>query len=71
VRILGVEAGTAAREAGLEEQDVLLSANGGAIHTLDDLQRVLVLSRPTEIGLEVLRHGERRRLVIQPRSLAA
>ena len=66
VRVLRVEAGTPAERAALAEGDLLLAANGSPIDTLDDLQRVLVLSPPPEVVLEVLRRGERLRFGIHP-----
>jgi len=71
VRIVGVDGGTAAENAGLRADDLLLRANGGTVHTLDDLQRVMVLSPTPEVDLEVLRDGERRQLVIHLRAQAA
>ena len=62
VRVLRVEAGTPADDAGLRGQDLLLSANGSALAGLDDLQRALVLADAPEIRLEVLRGRERREL---------
>ena len=70
VRVLGVEPGTPAAEAGLAEGDLLVEANGNPVDTLDDLQRVLVLSAPPRIELAVLRGLERRRLAIRPRAAA-
>lgn len=71
VRVLGVEAGTPAAGAGLAEGDLLLEANGSPVDTLDDLQRVLVLSAPPEIELSVLRGNALRRLSIRPRAARA
>jgi S1-C subfamily serine protease len=71
VRVLGVEPGTPAAEAHLAEGDLLLEANGNPVDTLDDLQRVLVLSAPPEIELAVLRGSARRRLSIRPRAARA
>ncbi len=68
VRVLGVEAGTPAAEAGIAEGDLLLEANGNPVDTLDDLQRVLVLSAPPEIELSVLRGSALRRRAIRPRA---
>ncbi len=70
VRVLRVEAGSPAEHAGLAEGDLLLAANGSPVDTLDDLQRVLVLSAPPEIALEVQRGGGRRTLAIRPRPAA-
>jgi S1-C subfamily serine protease len=66
-----VEPGTPAAEAHLAEGDLLLEANGNPVDTLDDLQRVLVLSAPPEIELAVLRGSARRRLSIRPRAARA
>ena len=66
VRVLRVEAGTPADDAGLRGQDLLLSANGAALGGLDDLQRALVLAEAPEIRLEVLRGQERRELSVRP-----
>jgi S1-C subfamily serine protease len=67
VRVLEVVEGSPAQSAGLRKDDLLLDANGTAIHTLDDLQRVMVLARPAEIALQVLRGDARQTLVIRPR----
>jgi S1-C subfamily serine protease len=66
VRVLGVEAGTPAADAGLRVQDLLLSANGAALGGLDDLQRALVLAEEPDVRLEVLRGRERRELSVRP-----
>jgi S1-C subfamily serine protease len=70
VRVIRVEAGTPADDAGLRGQDLLLSANGSALAGLDDLQRALVLADAPEISLEVLRGRERRQLRIRPERAA-
>jgi S1-C subfamily serine protease len=67
VRVLGVGSGTPAAQSGLLADDVLLAANGRPVATVDDLQRVLVLSGP-EVRLEVRRRGEGRELVVRPSS---
>jgi type II secretory pathway component PulC len=55
----------------VREGDLLVSANGSEIVTLDDLQRVMVLTAEPELQLEVLRDGERRRLGLRPRPFQA
>ncbi len=65
VRVLGVGTGTPASESGLRKDDVLLAANGRPVATIDDLQRVLVLSGP-EVSLAVRRGGEDRHLLVRP-----
>lgn len=72
VRVLGVGSGTPASDSGLRKDDVLLAANGRPVATVDDLQRVLVLSGP-EIRLAVRRGAEDRQLLVRaaPRPQAA
>jgi serine protease Do len=67
VRVVQVEPGAPAASGGVREGDLLLAANGSAIVTLDDLQRVMVLADAPRLQLEVLRGAERRRLEIEPR----
>jgi serine protease Do len=67
VRVLEVVEGSPAQAAGLRKEDLLLSANGSTVQTLDDLQRVLVLAPPSEITLEIERAGRRQPLPIRPR----
>jgi S1-C subfamily serine protease len=71
IRVVGVEPGTPAAVGGLSGGDLLLAANASPVATLDDLARVLVLTRPAALDVEVLREGARRRLVVHPRSRAA
>jgi S1-C subfamily serine protease len=66
VRILRVETQTPAERSGLRAGDVLLAANESPVATIDDLQRVMVLQSPPEIGLDVLRGHQRHRLSIEP-----
>lgn len=69
VRVLRVEPGAPAERGGVLEGDLLVSANGSPVVTLDDLQRVMVLapSSEPELALEVLRSGRRRALALRPR----
>jgi serine protease Do len=71
IRVLRVEADAPAARGGVREGDLLVSANGSEIVTLDDLQRVMVLTAEPELQLEVLRDGERRRLGLRPRPFKA
>jgi len=71
VRVLEVVEGSPAQAAGLRKEDLLLSANGSPVQTLDDLQRVLVLAPPSEIALEIERAGRRQPLPIRPRPARA
>ncbi|HET9598284.1 MAG TPA: trypsin-like peptidase domain-containing protein [Anaeromyxobacteraceae bacterium] len=67
VRVLRVEPGGPAERGGVREGDLLVSANGSPVVTLDDLQRVMVLADEPELALEVLRDGARRTLALRPR----
>ena len=66
VRVHGVAAGTPAAAAGLEEGDLLLAADGNPVASVDDLQRVIVLSGASELQLDFLRGRERRAAAIRP-----
>jgi S1-C subfamily serine protease len=68
VRVHGIGTGTPAAAAGLDEGDILLGADGSALASVDDLQRVMVLSGEPELRLDVLRHGERRAVTVRPRA---
>jgi S1-C subfamily serine protease len=70
IRVLEVVESSPAQAAGLRRDDLLLSANGSPVQTLDDLQRVMVLA-PSEIQLEVQRGSDRRALAIRPRPARA
>jgi S1-C subfamily serine protease len=66
VRIFDIGANTPADRAGLKKDDLLLSANGQRLNCIDDLQRVMVLSRAEELRLEVLRGETARELLVRP-----
>jgi S1-C subfamily serine protease len=67
VRVLEVVEGSPAQAAGLAKDDLLLGANGSAVQTLDDLQRVMVLTHAPELPLDVLRGTRRLEPIIRPR----
>jgi serine protease Do len=67
IRIVSVELSTPASVAGLRGGDLLLSANGKPLGTVDDLQRVMVLSSAGEVELEVWRDDKRHRLHARPK----
>jgi serine protease Do len=71
VRILDVVAGSPAAAAGLRKGDLVVSAAGSPVETLDDVVRAMVLGHPQEIAVEVLRGGARERLAIRPRQARA
>jgi serine protease Do len=66
VRVVEVGAGTPAETAGLRKGDRILAARGEPVHSVDDLQRLLVLSEPRELEIRILRGRLRRDLVIRP-----
>ena len=47
-----------ASAARLKPADLLLGANQTALFSVDDLQRVLVLARGTDVALRVVRDGQ-------------
>jgi S1-C subfamily serine protease len=71
VRVLQVGSATPAEKAGLKDGDLLLSANGKELRTVDDLQRVMVLSEPSELHLQVFRDQSRQEIVARPGPPAA
>jgi serine protease Do len=71
IRVLEVVEGSPAQAAGLRRDDLLLSASGSPVQTLDDLQRVMVLSPAVELRLEVQRGAGRQVLAIRPRPAQA
>ncbi len=66
VRVFRVGASTPAEAAGLRDGDLLLAANETPIASVDDLQRVLVLGRSTEVRLDVMRGATRHAIVARP-----
>ncbi len=71
IRVLEVVEASPAQAAGLAAGDLLLAANGSPVQTLDDLQRVMVLSSAPELRLDVLRGATRSTVTIAPRARAA
>jgi serine protease Do len=70
IRIVSVELSTPASIAGLRGGDLLLTANGKPLGTVDDLQRVMVLSSEGEVELEIWRDDKRHRLQARPKPRA-
>ncbi|MBI4081527.1 MAG: trypsin-like peptidase domain-containing protein [Candidatus Lambdaproteobacteria bacterium] len=66
VRVFGVGPDTPAASAGLREGDLLLSANGSPLGSIDDLQRIMVLAGAPELRLVVLRDRQRVELTLRP-----
>jgi S1-C subfamily serine protease len=67
VRVLEVGEDTTAARIGLQPGDLLLTANGVPLSTLDDLARTMVLNGAGEIRLAVLRDQRRRELTVPAR----
>jgi serine protease Do len=70
IRIIRVELSTPASVAGLRGGDLLLTANGKQLGSVDDLQRVMVLSSAGEVELEVWRDDKRHRFHARPKPRA-
>jgi S1-C subfamily serine protease len=71
VRVLEVMDGSPAQAAGLRPGDLVVGAAGSPVETLDDVVRAMVLGRPDEIALDVLRGGAKTAVPIRPRPPAA
>jgi S1-C subfamily serine protease len=67
LRIHAVSQASPASAAQLKPADLLLSANDSPLYSVDDLQRVLVLSRGSEVTLRVRRDGQPLSLAVTPR----
>jgi serine protease Do len=66
VRVHAVAADSPASAAQLKPADLLLGANQTALYSVDDLQRVLVLSRGADVALRVVRDGQALLVSIKP-----
>jgi S1-C subfamily serine protease len=66
IRVHSVASGAAGAAAGLAPGDLLLSANGQSLFSVDELQRVLVLAGEREVELSVLHSGARRSAAVRP-----
>ncbi len=66
VRVLEVVEGSPAQAGGLRKDDLLVSAGGQPVETMDDLSRALVLGPAGGIAVEVLRGEARRTLEVKP-----
>ncbi len=67
VRVLGVGGDTPAERAGLLQGDLLLALESQRLASVDDLQRVAVLSAKSALTLRVLRGSSPREVEIRPR----
>ncbi len=66
VRVHGVANDSPASAASLKPADLLLSANDSPLYSVDDLQRVLVLSRDRDVRLRLRRDGRALSLSVTP-----
>jgi serine protease Do len=71
IRVMRVEQGGAAEKGGLRTDDLLLSADGHTLSSVDDLQAVMVLGGGAEVELAVWREDAAHRLRLQPARPAA
>jgi serine protease Do len=61
VKVLKVQDGTPAHDAGLQVDDLLLAINRKTVSSVDDLQRLMALATDEEVTLDVLRKGGARK----------
>jgi len=66
VRVHAVAADSPASTARLKPADLLLGANDTTLFSVDDLQRVLVLTRGADVSLRVMRDGAPLSLSVRP-----
>ncbi len=71
VRVFRTQQDGPARMADIREGDVLLSANGAGLRTVDDLSRTMVLGQGSELNIELLREGLKITRVVRPRPAPA
>jgi len=57
VKVLKVQDGTPAHDAGLQVDDLLLAINRKTVSSVDDLQRLMALATHEEVTLDILRKG--------------
>jgi S1-C subfamily serine protease len=67
VRVVEVSGGSAAAEAGVVAEDLLLSLDGHPVGSVDDLQRLLCLAPGEQVQLALLREGTRRLVFVHTR----
>jgi serine protease Do len=72
VEVVEVIDGSPAARAGVRPEDLVVAVGEAPVRGVDDLQRLMTADRiDREVTLEVVRNGERRRLRLVPRELAA
>lgn len=71
VRVFRTQDDGPARAADIREGDILLSANGAGLRTVDDLSRAMVLGNGSELSIELLREGLKITRVVRPKPAQA
>ena len=71
VRVLQVSKGSAAADAGLKSEDLILGVHGEPVANVDDIHRLMVLRATDTVPLAVFRQATRMHLVAVPRARAA
>lgn len=66
VHVLEVARGSPAERAGVQEHDWLVALDERPVRSTGDLQRLMALSGDPELGLDLIRKGERRRVRVRP-----
>lgn len=66
IRIMGIAAQSAAERGGLRETDLIVAIDGQRVGSVDDLQRVAVLSAHHDMTLTVVRAAQTLELVLRP-----
>ncbi|QSQ11678.1 S1C family serine protease [Myxococcus landrumensis] len=67
VRVIRVQSGTPADDAGLQPEDLLLAINRRPVGSVDDLQRLMALATDEEVSLDVMRKSRRKQVSARTR----
>jgi regulator of sigma E protease len=67
-RVSGVQPGSAAQEAGLRRDDVIVSVNGAPLLVFDQLRQAVAKSGGQPVALEVWREGAVQQVTLTPKS---
>ncbi|WP_342377973.1 trypsin-like peptidase domain-containing protein [Myxococcus stipitatus] len=67
VRVIRVQSGTPADDAGLQPDDLLLAINRRPVGSVDDLQRLMALATDEEVSLDVMRKSRRKQVSARTR----
>jgi serine protease Do len=66
VRVMQIGRDTPAANGGLREDDLLISVNGRAVGTVDDLQRLMATDATLEVAVVVWRKGQKAEAKVRP-----